>query len=234
MAAHHEEDEQIQELKRWWLENRSFVVAGIVLGVAVVGGWRGWEWHQTRQAEQASALHDQVGEAIVANDLTKAELHLVDLMGRYAATPYAANSALLLAKAEVEAGKNADAQQLLEWVAANARDAEIKVLGQTRLARLHVAAGEGDKALAVLAGVEAGAFEALVQDVRGDANLALGKPEDARKNWQAALDASDGNLADRQLIELKLAALGPAQTTVAPAAVAAPATTAAPATGTTP
>jgi predicted negative regulator of RcsB-dependent stress response len=232
LAEHHDELEQIEALKRWWLENRAFVIAGLVIGVATVAAWRGWEWHQTRQAEQASALYEEIGDAIEAKDRAKADAAMTALKDGYARTPYAANAALLMAKDLVEAGDLAAAQGLLEWAASTAADREIATLARIRLARLQVSAGEPQKALGSLAAIEAGAFEALVQDARGDAHAALGQAAEARKAWQAALDASDGNLADRQLIELKLAALGPADGATAPATAAAPAT--APATGTDP
>lgn len=222
MAEHHDEMEQIEALKRWWLENRGFVIAGLVIGVAVVAGWRGWEWHQARQAEQAAALHQKVSDAIAAKDRTAASGAMTELMDGYAKTPYAANAALLMAKDLVEAGDLAAARVMLEWAASFAADREIALLARIRLARLQVAAGEAQKALDGLEGLEPGAFEGLVQDARGDAHAALGQVEEARRAWQAALDASDGNLADRQLIDLKLAALGPAPA-AAPAAVPAPA-----------
>lgn len=217
--------EQIEALKRWWLENRAFVIAGLVIGVATVAGWRGWEWHQTRQAEQASALYTELADAVAAKDAAKAEGLAGRLLEGYGRTPYAANGALLYAKAALEAGDDARARTYLDWVVVNGEDAELKVLARTRLARVHVADGNADQALALLSNVAPGAFDALVNDVRGDAHAALGHAEEARKAWQAALDASDGNLADRQMIELKLAALGPA-----PAASPA----AAPTTGTAP
>lgn len=238
MAEHHDEMEQVEELKRWWLENRAFVLAGLVIGVGAVAGWRGWEWHQTRMSEQGAALYAEVATAIESKDLAKAEGLGLTLRNDYAGTPYAANAALLLAKAELDAGQGPAARLALEWVIAEARDAEIKVLARTRLARLLIADGEASKALELLAGIDGGAFVALAQDARGDAHAALGHPEDARKSWQAALDASEGNLADRAMIELKIDALGPATTPTTPAATAATAPASAPTTtkpaGTTP
>lgn len=235
MAEHHDEMEQIEALKRWWLENRAFVIAGVVIGVAAVAGWRGWEWHQTRQAEQASALYDQVGDALEAKDLGKAQDLVGQLMEGYGRTPYATNAALLKAKADVDAGDHGSARTMLDWVVTNGVDAELKALARIRLARVHLADANPELALGLLDGVPSGAFTALVEDVRGDAQLALGKPEEARRAWQAALDAGDGNLADRALIELKLAALGPAPAAAtAPAAAPATAAATAPATGTKP
>ena len=217
MAEHHYEEEQIEAIKRWWQENRAFVAAGLIIGVGIVGGWRGWQWYMTHQAEAASTLYGELKVAVTAHDGAKSATLAQKLMDQYAMTPYAANAALLEAKSEVEAGKFAEAGVLLEWAVEHGKDVELKSVAQLRLARVRLAAGDAAAALKTLDGVS-GAYEALAQDARGDAHAALGHPEDARKAWQAALAASDKNLADRQLIELKLDALGPAPVTPSAAA----------------
>ena len=215
MAEHHDEMETVEELKRWWLENRWFVIAGVVIGVGAVGGWRGWEWWTVRQAEAASALYSKVASAVSAGDAAGYDAQLAMLVKDYARTPYAANGALLVAKAAVDAGDLAKAQTQLAWVAAQARDAELKQLARVRLARVQLAAGEHDAALATLDALgAAGAFEGQAQAVRGDTLRVLGRIDDARAAYQAALAASGERLADRELIELKLADLGSAPTAV--------------------
>jgi len=210
LAAHHEEQEQIDELKRWWQENRTFVVAGLVIGVTTVAGWRGWEWHATRQAEAAAAVYAELDAAIAAGDATTAAARAATLAADYARTPYAANGALLQAKALVEAGDLAQARRQLEWAAMRAGDAELAELARIRLARVELSAGDGAAALAALAATRGGAFAALIEEVRGDAHRALGQETEARAAYAAALAAADDNPGDRQMLELKLADLGPA------------------------
>lgn len=224
MAEHHEEMERVDELKRWWRENRWFVVAGVVIGIGAVGGWRGWEWWTARQAEAASALYAKVASAVSAGDAAGYDAQLATLVADYARTPYAANAALLVAKAAVDAGDLAKAQVQLNWVASHARDAELKLLARVRLARVQLASGEHAAALATLdaltasgppqGGGEAGAFEGQAQEVRGDTLRVLGRTEEARAAYQAALAAGGEGLVDRALVELKLADLGPAPAAV--------------------
>ena len=217
MAEHHDEMEQVEALKRWWQENRWFVVAGVVLGVGAVGGWRGWEWWTARQAEAASALYAELATAVTAQDAAGYDAKLATLVADYARTPYAANGALLVAKAAVDVGNLAKARDQLGWVVANARDDELKLLARVRLARVQLALGDHDAALATLDALgAAGAFEAQAQEVRGDVLRVLGRTDDARKAYQAALAATGERLADKDLIELKLADLGAA---AAPATV---------------
>jgi predicted negative regulator of RcsB-dependent stress response len=211
MAEYHDEMEQVEALKRWWGENRWYVIAGVVIGVSVVGGWRGWEWWTARQSEAGSSLYAHLSAAVVAKDVAGYDAQLATLVKDYARTPYAANGALLVAKAAVDAGDLTKAQTQLAWVVANARDAELKLLAGLRLARVQLAAGEHDVALKTLDGLgAAGAFEGQAQEVRGDVLRVLGRSDEARSAYQAALAAGGETLIDRDLVELKLADLGAA------------------------
>ncbi len=48
------EEQQVEALKEWWAENGKAVIAGIVLGAGVIGGWTFWKGHQEKQAVIAS------------------------------------------------------------------------------------------------------------------------------------------------------------------------------------
>ncbi|WP_144774291.1 tetratricopeptide repeat protein [Luteimonas sp. J16] len=71
-------------------------------------------------------------------------------------------------------------------------------------ARLLVDAGQGEEAVSLLAGNDdPGALE-----VRGDAHFALGRADEARKDYEAALRKLDVAAPQRMLLELKLAQAG--------------------------
>ena len=50
MADHLTDEEQVEALKKWWRENGKSVVGGVVLGLALVGGWRGWQYYEQTRA----------------------------------------------------------------------------------------------------------------------------------------------------------------------------------------
>jgi hypothetical protein len=63
-----EVDEEIrrEQLKKLWDKYQNYIIAGIVLILAAVGGWRGYEWWETKKAvESGSAFEEAValGEA---------------------------------------------------------------------------------------------------------------------------------------------------------------------------
>ena len=48
------EEQQVEALKEWWAENGRAIIAGVVLGGVVIGGWGWWQSHRENQAVAAS------------------------------------------------------------------------------------------------------------------------------------------------------------------------------------
>ena len=72
------------------------------------------------------------------------------MTGEYADTPYADQAALVLARLDVDAGDLADAEKRLAGVAGASKDPDLRVVAQLRLARVQLAQGRYDDALATL------------------------------------------------------------------------------------
>ncbi len=98
MADYHEDQEQIEDLKKWWHDNGAFVIAGLVVGILAVGSYWGWQNYTINRAEFASASYESLLEAIQLSDRDRALELGRDLRENYSATPYAAQGALALAK----------------------------------------------------------------------------------------------------------------------------------------
>ncbi len=56
-----EVDEEVrrEQLKRLWQRYGSYFIAGCILIIVAVGGWRGYEWWQSKKAAQAGAAFEQ-------------------------------------------------------------------------------------------------------------------------------------------------------------------------------
>ncbi len=56
-----EVDEEVrrEQLRKLWQRYGTFIIAGCVLIVAAVGGWRGYEWWETKKAAEAGAAFEQ-------------------------------------------------------------------------------------------------------------------------------------------------------------------------------
>ncbi len=201
--------EQEERLRNWWRENWRWVISGIVLGLALLWGWRSWEAHRIAQAEQASQLYVELVNALSTRDMSTAESRLSTLNEGFASSPYVEQGRLAIARAKIESGELDAAAALLAEVAAAARDDELKQIASLRLARLLIEQGKVDEALARLPQGNEGSYQAMVEEIRGDALYAKGDREGARAAYAAALAASrEQPSADRELLELKLAEVG--------------------------
>ena len=100
-----EEQEQIEQLKHFWNSWGTLITAILVVVFAALAGWNGWQYWQKRQAVQASALEYAVDEALTAKDAARAGAAFAELKEKFAGTTQAAQTALLMAKASVDAGK---------------------------------------------------------------------------------------------------------------------------------
>lgn len=216
MANHFdlEEQEQIEQLKHFWSSWGTLITSVLLVVFLGLAGWNGWQYWQKRQAVQASALEFAVDEALTAKDAGRADQAFEELKEKYAGTHQAAQAALLMAKASVEAGKLDDAKAQLSWVAEKG-DESFKALARLRLSSVLEQQKNYDEGLKVLEAAMPESFAALQADRRGDLYAALDKKSEAIAQYQTAFKALDKDLDYRHLVEFKLNALGVAPETVA-------------------
>ena len=216
MANHFdlEEQEQIEQLKHFWNSWGTLITSVLLVVFLGLAGWNGWQYWQKRQAVQASALEFAVDEALTAKDAGRADQAFEELKEKYAGTHQAAQAALLMAKASVEAGKLDDAKAQLSWVAEKG-DESFKALARLRLSSVLEQQKNYDEGLKVLEAAMPESFAALQADRRGDLYAALDKKSEAIAQYQTAFKALDKDLDYRHLVEFKLNALGVAPETVA-------------------
>lgn len=197
-----DEHEQSERVLEWLRTNGAGLIGGIVLGLAAIGGWKWWQQHDLQQDLAAADSYHAAVSAIEANDEQAAAKVAALEDGVFANL-----SALELAAAQVDAGEIDKAIVTLRAIKPG-NPALADVVNQ-RLARLLIATDQADAALASLA--DASTPSAL--EVRGDAQQALGRTEQAREDYAQALAALDVAAPQRQLLELKLMEVGGTPTT---------------------
>ena len=197
-----DEHEQSERVLEWLRTNGAGLIGGIVLGLAAIGGWKWWQQHDLQQDLAAADSYHAAVSAIEANDEQAAAKVAALEDGVFANL-----SALELAAAQVDAGEIDKAIVTLRAIKSG-NPAVADVVNQ-RLARLLIATDQADAALASLA--DASTPSAL--EVRGDAQQALGRTEQAREDYAQALAALDVAAPQRQLLELKLMEVGGTPTT---------------------
>lgn len=206
MAEHDTDEEQIRALKEWWNENGRSVVAGVVIGVGTLVGWKGWGVYQEQQAIEASDLYNNMRSAILAQDLDSIVIQAQELKDNYASTPYASWGALLLAKASEASDDTAGALENLRWASENANQETVKSLAKLRLARVYIATAEYAKAEELLDQSFPEAYTSLYQELLGDLYAQRGNYAQARKAYDAAIAAAEA--ADIEFLKMKRDNLG--------------------------
>jgi predicted negative regulator of RcsB-dependent stress response len=180
------EEEQWQRVKRWLRENGPWLVAGVLIGLAGLYGWRWWEARVQGQAVAASEAYQGIITSLESNELDVAIAAADALRSEHAGSAYAQQADLLAARIEVDRGNLGEASTRLERVMGAASDPQLQLIARQRLARVQIAQGNADAALATLAAAEPGAFAARFAEVRGDALYAKGDLPAALSAWREA------------------------------------------------
>lgn len=193
-----DEHEQGEIVRTWLYDNGAGLIGGVVLGLALIGGWQWWQTQQGSKRIQASEHYQAALKTIGTKDLKQATTQFAGLQGTYAAL-----AALDLAKMQLEAGQRDAAIASLD----NAKpgDPALTAVVAQRLARLLIDAGKADQALALL---PADSGDANILEVRGDAQFTLGHRELARAEYARALTQLEVGAPQRRLLELKLSEVG--------------------------
>lgn len=203
-----DEYEQGERIRSWLKNNGSSLLTGIGLGLAAIAGWNWWDAQGDNRRVEAASQYATFASAIEAKDEEKV-LTLGKALGKdYADTPYAALSALRSAEFLHSAGKLKEALALLEGVDASKADPAIAELISLRIAGLMVASGQHEQAVKRLDSLGASTFPAVANELRGDAEMARGNRDAARKAYEAALTSLDVAAPTRALVEMKLTDAG--------------------------
>jgi len=209
MAYDLEEQEQIAQLKGWWKDNGSTVVAVIAAAAIAAAGWQGWRSWQAGQAQQAAAHYDALVRAVQGGDAKAMRDAGGTLVESFPRTLYASMGALAAARFHFEHGDLKNARAQLQWVVERSPSDELRDLARLRLAGVMLDEKAFDEALALLDAKHAAAMAAQYAALKGDILLAKNQSAEAKAAYKLALEKSeqrDG--AFRASVQLRLDALG--------------------------
>lgn len=211
MAYDLEEQEQIETLKSWWKQYGNLITWLLIAALGAYAAWSGWNYYQRSQAAQAGQLYDEINRAVAAKDTARVLRGAADMRDKFSRTAYAEMAALTAAKAAFDANDLNGAKAQLQWVVDSGRDEEYRALARIRLAGVLLDEKAYDEGLKVLSADVPVAFAGALADRRGDLLMAQNKVAEARAAYQEALQKSDAKSPGRQLIQLKLDAIGGAK-----------------------
>jgi len=201
------DEEQVENLKQWWKENGRAVVAGIVIGVGSLIGYRYWIDHQETNAEQASSHFIQMVDAIEQGNNDAADVQANKLLNEYASSEYAKMARFALAKTLVEAEDYDKAQDHLQQVIGNAGDSPLAYVARQRLATIQLQMANFDQGLKTLSIDFPEQFSASVEELKGDLFASQGNKAKAVDAYLKAQQSQPGP-ANAEFLQQKLDDLG--------------------------
>jgi len=207
MAYDLEEQEQLASLKAFWNQYGNLLTWVLIVALGSYAGYNYWNSHQRTEAAEASGLYDELNKSLAAKDNAKVQRIAGDVESKFGASVYAQMSALAAAKSAFDANDLKTAKAQLQWVVEHGND-EYKSIAKLRLSGVLLDEKAYDEGLKLLATDFLPQFSGAVADRKGDLLVAQNKLAEARTAYQAALEAMDKKNPGRQLVQLKLDAIG--------------------------
>lgn len=207
MTEYMTDEEQVERIKKWWADNGSSVIAGLVIGIGGLGGWRFYVDYTTTQSAEASSHFTKMVGSLDADKPDAAIQQANLVVSDYGSTPYADLAQFALAKAYVSSGKYEEAAQTLQKIIDDSSEASIQVIARMRLAAVQQQLGQLDQALKTIEVDYPQQFSAAVEELKGDILASKGQAEQARAAYQKARMANPP-AANPQFLQQKLDNLG--------------------------
>jgi predicted negative regulator of RcsB-dependent stress response len=199
------EKEQIEAFRGWWRENGRWIIAGVVLGAALLIGWNYWNAQKEESAAEASTLYESLLDDVGASNVEAAESKAAELYAGYDTTAYAGQARLAMARLYMSVGRDQDAADELAGLLVEGGDGELQMVGRLRLAKILLYQEKPQEVVDLLQGYGESAFAARYAEALGDANVQLGRYDEARDAYHAALaDNAQAPTIDRSLVQMKL------------------------------
>lgn len=203
MSEYLTEQEQIQQLKTWIKQYGFTILGGIIIAILVTSGWHYWQDYRNRILSHASIVYDEMLTLRAQNNTDSANVQAKKLLSHYPRTPYAQMAAFTLARDAVLKKNYPEAITQLNWVLDHSSEHALKEIARIRLARILITENKPDAALDTLKKVEDNSFIGLINEVRGDAYLALKNPALARNAYQLALTEIPNAEISRPILQMK-------------------------------
>jgi len=202
------EEEQVEDIKRWWERNGKFV---IILGIVIIAttvGVKTWNEFKVSTANKASAQFELMMEEVTAGKADSAVQRGSDIVKKTPDLAYAVLSAMTVAKVHVDKGEYDEAAAQLSWALLNAQDEKMQHIARIRLAKVLVAQDKFDEALIYATSPQQGAFSSQYLIVKGDLYYKKGELPSAKTAYQAAINDSSISPQLKSFIQIKLDDIG--------------------------
>lgn len=197
------DEEKIERIKEWFVENGLSTLIVIVLAIGGVVGWRVWQNYQHDTAAQASQVYETMMAALGGASADQARTAADTLIADYEGSTYADYAHLVLAKLAVQEQNLDAAAEQLQAVAEDPAVAELGYTARVRLTRVYLEQGKLDAAEKQISRTFPQAWQGRALELKGDIAQARGDHDAARDAYTTALDLMESG-ASRNRVQMKL------------------------------
>ena len=199
------EKEQIQYIREWWQENRSYILTALIIVIGGVTGNNAWKSSVTEKQLSASSLYESLAVEISENNLEAGEMIADQISEDYSDTVYYEKAKLAMAYFYMSQSRDEDAANSLRNILSKSSDSELSLIAEMRLAKIMLYQKKYQEVIDMLKGNIGHAFETKYSELLGDAYFGLEEFDKAEFAYMAALqNTTQAQIVDASLIQMKI------------------------------
>ena len=205
MAAHLEEQQELDNFKYFWKSTGRWLFALLIAAALGYLGYTMYKSHKASQSQEAAEVLAKIVDKMQAK-ASQAEVNadLTNLQQNYPDSIAAAQATLMAAATEYDARRYDVAEGHLSWVLKNQKAPLVQALAAQRLGIVLLQQKKYDAAIAALNTKVEADFEPLLLEAKGDVYAAQNKTKEAAQSYQQALEKLPKDAIERELLQMKL------------------------------
>ena len=205
MAAHFEEQQELDNFKYFWKSTGRWLFALLIAAALGYLGYTMYKSHKASQSQEAAEVLAKIVDKMQAK-ASQAEVNadLTNLQQNYPDSIAAAQATLMAAATEYDARRYDVAEGHLNWVLKNQKAPLVQALAAQRLGIVLLQQKKYDAAIAALNTKVEADFEPLLLEAKGDVYAAQNKTKEAAQSYQQALEKLPKDAIERELLQMKL------------------------------
>ena len=205
MAAHLEEQQELDNFKYFWKSTGRWLFALLIAAALGYLGYTMYTRHKASQSQEAAEVLAKIVDKMQAK-ASQAEVNadLTNLQQNYPDSIAAAQATLMAAATEYDARRYDVAEGHLNWVLKNQKAPLVQALAAQRLGIVLLQQKKYDAAIAALNTKVEADFEPLLLEAKGDVYAAQNKTKEAAQSYQQALEKLPKDAIERELLQMKL------------------------------
>jgi predicted negative regulator of RcsB-dependent stress response len=199
------EKEQIQYIREWWQENRSYILTALIIVIGGITGNNAWKSSIIEKQLSASSLYESLAVEISENNLEAGEIITDQITEDYSDTVYYEKAKLAMAYFYMSQSRDEDAANSLRSILSKSSDSELSLIAEMRLAKIMLYQKKYQEVIDMLKGNTGHAFETKYSELLGDAYFGIEEFDKAEFAYMAALqNTNQAQIVDASLIQMKI------------------------------